>query len=178
MTKIDIMYLVYKNMGEYNMEKEYVFYDMTMGGATIIKLGDGALTISRPGIISKFLHGFSGEKTILYNQISAIQIKKAGFTRGYIQFVMAGTKEEKSGAIFGNSRDENIVYFAASFNNQQTNSDAEEIKRVIEQYNLNSNRTIIREEDRYDKLAKLKKLLDENVITQEEFEKEKSKLLQ
>ena len=36
----------------------------------------------------------------------------------------------------------------------------------------------IKEEDKYDKLAKLKKLLDDNVITQEEFEKEKAKLLQ
>ena len=162
------------------MDKEYVFNDPTMGGKTIIRLGEGTLTISRTGIISKFSHGFSGEKTILFNQISAIQIKKAGIARGYIQFVMAGTKEGKSGVIFGDSKNENIVYFASTFNNKKTNDAAEEIKRTIEQYNLNSNKgtTIVKEEDKYDKLAKLKKLLDDNVITQEEFESEKLKLLQ
>ena len=59
------------------MNKEYVFNDPTMRGKTIIKLGNGTLTISRPGVISKFSHGFAGEKTILFNQISAIQIKKS-----------------------------------------------------------------------------------------------------
>ena len=161
------------------MEKEYVFNDPTMGGKTIIKLGEGTLTISRPGILSKFSHGFSGEKTIMFNQISAIQIKKAGLARGYIQFVLAGTKEGKSGVIFGDSKNENIVYVASTFNNKKTNDAVEEIKHIIEQYNLNSNKgtTIIKEDDKYDKLAKLKKLLDDNVITQEEFENEKSKLL-
>ena len=93
---------------------------------------------------------------------------------------MAGTKEGKSGVIFGDSKNENIVYFASTFNNKKTNDAAEEIKRTIEQYNLNSNKgtTIVKEEDKYDKLVKLKKLLDDNVITQEEFENEKSKLLQ
>ena len=93
---------------------------------------------------------------------------------------MAGTKEGKSGIIFGNSKDENIVYFASTFNNKNTNNAAEEIKRVIEQYNLYTNKgtTSVKEEDKYDKLAKLKKLLDDGVITKEEFEKEKIKLLQ
>jgi len=34
-----------------------------------------------------------------------------------------------------------------------------------------------KEEDPYDKLLKLKKLLDKGIITQEEFDKEKSKIL-
>lgn len=162
------------------MSKEFIFNDPTMGGKAIVKLEEGRLAISRPGIMSKFSHGFSGEKTILFNQISAIQIKKAGMARGYIQFVMAGTKEGKSGVIFGNSKDENIIYFASTFNNKKTNDAAEEIKSTIEQYNLNANKgtTIVKEEDKYDKLAKLKKLLDDNVILQEEFESEKTKLLQ
>lgn len=162
------------------MNKEFVFNDPTMGGKTIVKLENGALTISRPGIISKFYHGFSGEKTIMFNQISAIQIKKAGIARGYIQFILAGTKEAKSGIIFGNSNDENIIYFASTFNNKKTNAAAEEIKKTIEQYNLNNNQTntIVKEEDKYDKIAKLKKLLDDKAITEEEYEKEKAKLLQ
>lgn len=161
------------------VDKEYIFNDPTMGGKTIIKLGEGTLTISRPGIMSKFSHGFSGEKTILFNQISGIQIKKAGMARGYIQFIMAGTKEGKSGVLFGDSKNENIVYFASTFNNNKTNSAAEEIKRTIEQYNLSINKTapVIKQEDKYDKIAKLKELLDRNAISQEEYDHEKSKIL-
>ena len=169
------------NQQNTSIQKEYVFNDPTMGGKTIIKLGEGTLTIARPGIMAKFSHGFSGEKTILFNQISAIQIKKAGIARGYIQFIMSGTKEGKSGVIFGDSKNENIVYFASTFNNNKTNSAAEEIKRTIEQYNLNANKisstNVVKEDDKYDKLAKLKQLLDNNVISNEEFEKEKAKLL-
>lgn len=162
------------------MSKEFKFNAPTSGGKTIIKLEEGKLTISRPGIISKFSHGFSGEKTILFNQISAVQIKKAGIAGGYIQFIIAGTKEAKSGIVFGDIKDENIVYFASTFNNKKTNAAAEEIKNTIEQYNLKNNKStvFIKEDDKYDKLAKLKKLLDNNVITKEEFEKEKTRLLQ
>lgn len=36
---------------------------------------------------------------------------------------------------------------------------------------------VIQEDDKYDKLAKLKALLDDGVLTQEEFDKEKQKIL-
>lgn len=158
------------------MEKEYIFNDPTMGGKTKIVLHEGSMTISRPGIMSKFSHGFSGEKTVLFSQISAIQIKKAGFARGYIQFVMAGTKEGKSGAIFGDSKDENIVYFASGFNNKKVNDSAEEIKNIIEKYNLKSNNNTSNLSSA-DEILKYKKLLDQNIITQEEFEAKKKELL-
>ena len=161
-------------------QKEFVFSDPTMGGKAIIRLGDGVLTISRPGIMAKFSHGFSGDKTIMFNQISAVQIKKAGMTRGYIQFIMAGSREAKSGAIFGDSKDENIIYFSSGFDNTRVNAAAEEIKKAIEQYNKNSNKSttnIVKQDDKYDKLSKLKKLLDDNVISQKEFDDEKKKIL-
>ena len=161
------------------MTKEFEFNDLGSGGKAIIKLNDNSLTISRPGFVSKLSHGFSGEKTIMYNQISAVQVKKAGVSRGYIQFVIAGSKEAKSG-ILGNNKDENTIYFASTFNNSKVNSACDEIKNTIEQYNANiSNGVVIEkhEDDVYDKIAKLKKLLDADAITQEEYDKEKSKLL-
>lgn len=162
------------------MNKEYIFNDPTMGGKTIIRLTDGLMTISRPGIMSKFLHGFSGEKTIMFNQISAIQIKKAGIARGYIQFVVLGTKEAKSGAIFGNSKDENIVYFASTFNNKKNNEAAEEIKNIIEQYNVScvKGTTVIQNiKSPIEQVKDLKELLDIGAITQEEYDKKKKELL-
>lgn len=159
------------------MNKEYIFNSPTMGGKTKIVLSGNSVTISRPGVLSKLSHGFSGDKTIMINQISAVQIKKAGMARGYIQFILAGTREAKSGIL--GSKDENIIYFDSAFKNKEVNANAEEIKKYIEQYNSNIyNQNIVKEDDKYDKLIKLKKLLDDSVISQEEFENEKTKILQ
>lgn len=91
---------------------------------------------------------------------------------------MPGSKEKKSGILLG-EYDENIVYFDSTFNNKKSNKNAEEIKKYVEEYNLqNSNINTIQHYDKYDELSKLKKLLDDNIITVEEFETEKKRLLE
>ena len=165
-------------------EKKTFVFKSLLDGKVEITIQDNKVTISRPGVISKLSHGFTGEKTILINQISSIQLKKVGFSRGYLQFIISGHEERKSGIVKG-EKDENIVYFD-NYGSQQSqimNNNAEIIKNYIEQYNskLFNNPVqpvnVIKEEDKYDKLEKLKKLLDSNVITQEEFDNEKKKLL-
>ena len=161
------------------MNKEYIFNSPTKGGKTKIIISDGTLTISRPGIVSKFSHGFVGDKTILINNISAVQLKKAGFARGYIQCILPGTTEKKVGIVNG-SIDENIIYFDAGFNKDEINANAEEIKLYIENYNSsntkNTSETQV-QKNKYDELKQIKELLDDGVINQEEFEKEKEKIL-
>ena len=122
--------------------KTFEFNSLAKGGKSIVTLNENSLTISRPGVVSKLSHGFSGDKTIMYNQITSIQIKKAGISRGYIQFSISGTREAKSGLINGKI-DENIIYFDSTFNNKKVNNQALEIKEIIESYNANSNKTII-----------------------------------
>lgn len=162
------------------MEKQYSFFSLGKGGKTTITIKDGTLTISRPGIISKFSHGFVGEKTILISNISAVQLKKAGMARGYIQFIMPGTVERKSGIVSG-SINENTVYFdSTTGKSSKANTYAEEIKAYIENYNLQNNNANISnqtQKNKYDELKQLKELLDNGIITQEEFDKEKVKLL-
>lgn len=63
---------------------------------------------------------------------------------------------------------------------KKANAAVDEMKNTIENYNKNTkNESIIlkQESDTYDKIAKLKKLLDSNAIMQEEYNNEKSKLL-
>ena len=161
--------------------KLFKFKSMDQGKVEIT-LNDNRLTISRPGIIAKLSHGFTGEKTILINQITAVQLKKVGFSRGYIQFLISGHEERKSGVLKG-AKDENIVYFDNYGKKQNTimNENAEYIKNYIEEYNSKKNNsqatTFIQQDDKYDKLSKLKKLLDENIINQKEFDEEKEKIL-
>ena len=57
-------------------------------------------------------------------------------------------------------------------------NDANEIKSYIEEYKASKiSNTKSDDKDKYDNLERLKKLLDNNVITQEEFDNEKKKLL-
>ena len=161
------------------MNKQFTFNSPMKDGKTIITIDDGRMTISRPGILSKLSHGFSGEKTILIENISAVQLKKAGISRGYIQFIMPGAIEKRSGITNG-AIDENIVYFES----KKYNDDAETIKLYIENYNLykknNSNSTTINQQvtkNKYDELRQLNGLLADGIINQEEFDKEKGKIL-
>lgn len=159
--------------------KQYNFKSIQSGNASII-INDDKITIKRNGLLALNAHGLTGEKTFRINQISAVQLKEAKMAIGYIQFVLIGSQESKGG-LQAAMRDENTVCFDGGFNTDRTNQEAREIKEYIENYisNMDKNKNVIvSQDDKYDKLAKLKKLLDENIITQEEFESEKSKLLQ
>lgn len=162
------------------MQKKYEFYSLGKGGKSIIKINGNTLTISRPGLMSKMSLGFTGDKTIMINQISGVQIKKVGLARGYIQFIMAGTKEVKSG-IIGGKIDENVVYSDSSFkkSNKQINDDFEEIKKYIEDFNSNQNNTTVVQNVKspVEQVKELKELLDMGAISQEEFDKKKKELL-
>ena len=162
------------------MQKEYEFYSLGMGGKSIIKINGNTLTISRPGLMSKMSLGFTGDKTIMINQISGVQIKKVGLARGYIQFIMAGTKEVKSG-IIGGKIDENVVYSDSSFkkSNKQINDDFEEIKKYIEDFNSNQNNTTVVQNVKspVEQVKELKELLDMGILSEEEFESKKKQIL-
>ena len=162
------------------MNKEFTFKVLGEGKA-IIKLNEHSLTISRPGIMPKFTHGFVGEKTIMLNQITAVQIKKSSmWVTGFIQFVVPGSIEVKKSKPLERVMDENIVYFKDSWGKfDQENKNAEFIKNYIEQYNNQQarNQTANVINSNLDEIKKLKELLDINAITQEEFDSKKAQLL-
>ena len=154
------------------MEKEYVFKNLGVG-KTIVRIENNKLTIKRKGIRSALNYGLKGEKTIMINQISAVQFKKSGFATGYIQFVIPGSQENKHG-LTDALKDENTVTF--NMNAKEANANAQEIKEYIENFNSEGSSSNV-EEDKYDKLKKLKDLFDDGVIDESEFKKEKDKLL-
>ena len=154
------------------MKKEYIFDTFDYGKVTIV-LNNDSLTISRSGLMAKLKYGHAGKKTFMINQISAVEIKDAGITMGHIQFIFAGTIAKKQ-PLFASQKDradENTVMFSK----KEKNIEAQEIKEYIEKYNSNQTNNIA--EDKYDKLEKLQKLLDNGTINQDEFEEEKRKIL-
>ena len=149
--------------------KKFKFSGST-GGTSYIILNEDTITIKRKGFLSFMNHGLSGEKTIKISQITGTQYKKAGFASGYLQFIIVGSQENKKGGIHSTMADENAV----SWIYKKQNADAEEIINYINNFNNKQN---LPKEDKYDKLKKLNDLLKDNVLSQQEYELEKQKIL-
>lgn len=160
------------------MKKEYKFTG-SMSGKSIIILEDNKITIRRKGFCSFFNYGLKGDKTIQISSITGTQYKQFSFANGYLQFIVMGSQESKGG-LTSAQHDENTVCWA----HKKCNGYAEEIIKYIEEYNSKNSKNngniynINNQDDQYDKLVKIKKLLNDGVLTQEEFENEKRKILQ
>ncbi|MGS0765687.1 SHOCT domain-containing protein [Syntrophomonas curvata] len=132
------------------------------------------IVIKRKGALSKMTQGFfKGDKTIYLKQITSIQVKPASsLTNGYIQFSIPGGNENTKGLISA-TQDENTVVFA-----KKHNSVVEKIKDEIERLQSTIfNENTIASISPADELKKFKALLDEGILTQEEFDKKKAQLL-
>lgn len=99
------------------------------------------------------------EAIIFITEINSIEIKRPMLKKGVMKITISSGKT--------------IELDIATI--KQYN-DANEIKKYIEEYKTDQNSNI-KTNDKYDDLEKLKNLLDNNVITQEEFNKEKNKIL-
>ena len=133
--------------------------------------------IRRKGAFSKMCYGFfKGDKTIYIHQIAGIQVKLGGLTNGYIQFTVPGGIESTKG-IYDAMRDENSVMFTPGKNKQ-----VEEMKKFIEKMIAEKNQgkqsgVNHPAVSHADELRKFKNLLDEKVISQDEFDRKKKELL-
>jgi len=156
------------------IKREELILKKAKGIGGDLELLKNKIRIKRKGGMAFLLHGIKGDKEIFLNQISSIQIKKAGFAfNGYIQFAFLGGREAKGG-LFQATSDENTIMFTKD--NQQ---DFIEIKNAIEEQifqfqNQNKNdKTSVGIND----LKKLAKLRDEGIITEEEFQAKKRQIL-
>lgn len=150
------------------MEKEYV------GRNGKIVLFDDHLIIKR-GAKGFLLGGgmLRGDKTIPYSSIVAVQFKKSGMTMGYIQFSLMGGNEAKGG-LMQSVTDENTVNFQSWGGN--INEDFMELKKLVEE-KMRQSKSQSHHSSSLDELSKLAKLKESGVITDEEFQKKKTQLL-
>ncbi|MGO6789213.1 DUF4429 domain-containing protein [Rhizobium ruizarguesonis] len=140
-----------------------------VGGA--IELYEDSITIRRKGALAFITHGLSGDKSIPFKSITAVQFKKAGFfANGYIQFSIAGGLESKKG-IWDATSDENTVMFS---------SDAQEsfikLKTYIEA-RISAQHEGSATFSPADELAKFAALRDQGIITPDEFNQKKRAIL-
>ncbi|MBD3365903.1 DUF4429 domain-containing protein [candidate division WWE3 bacterium] len=137
-----------------------------------IELYGSCIVIKRKGFLAKLTHGFTkGEKTISFDNISGIQVKKPGLTSGYIQFSISGGNES-TGGVFQATQDENTVVFP----HKKDYPIAEEIKSYILKHKRDST-LVSTSGSSADEILEFRKLADAGVISEEEFEKKKKVLL-
>jgi len=132
-------------------------------GSTFRKLASGNLT--------------KGDKQILYKNITAVQFKDPGMTRGYIQFTLIGGLESRGG-VFDAISDENTVLF------DKADLDTfREVRRIVEEkiqgppVAPSSVVQVASMPSTAEEIAKLSKLLQDGLITQEEFIQLKRKII-
>lgn len=140
-----------------------------VGGS--IELSEDFVTIRRSPIIGFMMQGsIKGEKRIPYSAISAVQFKRAGVARGYIQFTIVGGNESRGGQLAA-SGDENTLMF-------RDNDVFENARDFIEKrIGVRSGAPMVAVQSSVDQLEKLADLLDRGLLTREEFDEQKSTLL-
>lgn len=139
-----------------------------------IVVEDNWVTIKRKGAMAMLSQGLKGDKKIPISNIISVQFKNANaMVNGYIQFATASG--ESARGITQATADENTVMFKKG----QT-AEFERLRDHIESLitnRMNSGGGGGSNIDVADELAKLAKLRDQGVLSDEEFAKMKAKLL-
>ena len=152
---------------------DYKFYLKGVNGQLTIY--ENRVIIERRGALGFLTQGLAGAKTIPMDSIMSVQFKEGNtWTNGFIQFGIMGGKEA-GGGVFSAVDDENTVMIKAA-----ANDDARAIKDYIEDIILNRSKdkgTVVQQASPAEELKKFKELLDQGVISQEEFDAKKKQIL-
>lgn len=140
-----------------------------------VEVDDGMLRIRRKSGLTNFLlQGIQGERTVPLSSIRAVQFTPAsGMRAGYIQFSVMGAVD-RPGGIMEATKDENAVLFTSA---QQ--SSFEELRKFVESaiQTQQSPKVKASDGDLVGQIEMLAALLEKGVLTREEFEIAKLKLL-
>lgn len=151
------------------MEPKFIF----KGLQDALEIFEDHLTITPKGVFGLANKGLKGSKTIPFQSISAIQFKKGGMGNGYIQFSLLGGVESRGG-LMDATHDENTVMFGGW---GSENKKIEEIKNYIETRMVELRNTAPAQTSVADELSKLNELKQQGVLSEEEFEAAKKKIL-
>jgi hypothetical protein len=144
-----------------------------------IEVNGQFVTITRKGALAKMNYGWTrGEKRIPIASIAAVQYKKPGMSRGYIQFTLPGGIEGKKG-LLQSGNDENSVQFGSS-SSAQFEAIRDHIESAIAARHAPAAPAAMPAPNAPDlttQLRGLAELRDDGIITEEEFQAQKAKLL-
>jgi len=149
----------------------------SIGG--VVTVDDTWVTIQRKGVLAKATQGWTkGEKRIPIMSITAVEFKKPGATNGYIRFTVPGVIERARTRGAFDASDENAVMFSRSALNAFS-AIRDHVERVIAEGATPTPASPgPAMADVPDQLREFAKLRDEGILTAEEFEAQKAKLLE
>lgn len=147
-------------------------FEFKHGGKSTITIDDQFIRIARRGLFNR-ASGLTGEKVISLESITSVQFKAPSLQAGYIQFTIPGGGDEKKG-VNRASTDEKAILFS-----KKELRMAEEIRNYVESYltKKEANKFIASDQSISDELRKLAALRDEGILTDDEFQEQKQKLL-
>lgn len=157
--------------GKEILNDNHVIITLKSNGKYNVEINSDCIKITTKGFMNAVNKGLSGTKTYPFDNLTAVQYKAPGFTTGYLQFVLMGSQETKRG-VSGAVHDENSILF-----NKKELPLVLEIKEYVE-YRINSKTsTKTTSISVADEILKFKELLDQGILTQEEFDAKKKQLL-
>lgn len=140
-----------------------------------LELAFDKIKIRRRGIANMLASGLNGERTILISMLTGIQMKPAGlFSPGHILFSYAGSKPFVGGIIAA-TQDPDAFIFDQSLNGQiaEFKAKVEKIMQDQKQRTKAADQPL----SLSDELGKLAELKEQGVLSAEEFDAAKKKLL-
>lgn len=145
------------------------------GVQDILEVFEDRVTITPKGVLGFLNKGIKGTKEIPFASVVAVQFKEAGaIFSGYLQFTIPGGNESRGG-IFAATQDENTFMFAQAKNNAQ----AKEIKEYIDGSIRRSRapQAAVPATNLSDELLKLVQLREKGLLSEDEFQAAKKKLI-
>jgi Domain of unknown function (DUF4429)/Short C-terminal domain len=140
-----------------------------------LELAGDRVIIRRRGLANMLASGLNGERTINISTLTGIQMKPGGlFSPGYILFSYAGSKPFVGG-VFAATQDPDAFIFG-----QELNDEVTEFKAKVEKIMQNSRQTaqaVAEPTNLAEELRKLAELKEQGVLSQDEFDAAKRKLL-
>lgn len=140
----------------------------------IIYLYEDRIVISRK-TLSGIINFGGGERTLFYNAIQGIE-----YSGGMLRIIPKGDPGRSYSLSFADmkeaQKDSNCILLSGGKQKQKIAQEiCEIIKSKVKETNGQTQNVV--EQSSADEILKFKKLLDEGIITQEEFEKKKQELL-
>ena len=134
--------------------------------------GDNVV-IRKRGVGNALASGLNGDRSIAARNITAIQLKKGGWTPGYILFSYAGSKPFNGGLIEA-TQDPDAFIFEKRLNEdvEAFKAKVEELMRLPKLAPIDTRLPSLTEE-----LIKLAEMKNDGLLSQSEFEAAKAKLL-
>lgn len=149
-------------------------YEVSCAGITL-SVYEECVSLTPKGFLGLAAKGMAGERKIFYKDISSVQFRPSTkLLSGFIEFYFAGHNTQKQGGgLFAGTNNDNRFTFYNKFL-----PDMLKINDYI-QAKINNPATdaIVATNDNVAELKKYKQLLDDGVITQEDFDAKKKQLL-